>query len=272
MAELVLDPGFDIPAKWIVVGGGGITVESSQLQFNNGAGAAYSNPAIVPVIGLSYRYVVDVDTWNVSATVGQPPQLAFGGETFHLGSLGTGLFYGHVTATTTNNLQIAGSLTGQWYINSISLEYLSVRESIIRSLDAQLKEITTANNYEINVKTTARSQRTFEDEDLPAIGIFDGVESSVSQYNMTTNEMDVAVDMHSDALTENRSIHANKMLASIKKGVLSGDTEHGGYASRTSIDNVTVNIPQDDDDTHVGVSVTFKIMYEEITGNPYSSP
>jgi hypothetical protein len=148
----------------------------------------------------------------------------------------------------------------------------SVRETIILSLAAQAATITTANGYDINVKTVARAQRTFEAGDLPAIGIFDGVESSDSQYNMTTHEMDVAIDMHSDALTENRSIHANKMIASIKKGILSGDTEHGGYASRTSIGDVTANIPQDDDDTKVGVSITFKIMYEEITGNPYISP
>ena len=148
----------------------------------------------------------------------------------------------------------------------------SVRETIILSLAAQAATITTANGYDVNVKTVTRAQRTFEAGDLPAIGIFDGVEESTSQYNMNSNEMDVAMDMHSDALTENRSIHANKMLASMKKGILSGDTTHGGYASRTSIKDVTVNIPQDDDDTKVGVSVTFTIMYEEITGNPYSSP
>ena len=124
--ELVADPGFDDAGAWSFVGGGGITVESSQLQFNNGAGAAYQNPAIVPVIGLSYRYVVDVDTWNVSATVGDQPQLAFGGEIFHLGSLGAGLFSGYVTATTTNNLQISGSLTGQWYLDSISIKEISI--------------------------------------------------------------------------------------------------------------------------------------------------
>ena len=148
----------------------------------------------------------------------------------------------------------------------------SIRETILVSLAAQVATITTANGYDINVKTVERARRVFESGDLPAVGIFDSVEPSVSQYNMNTNEMQVAVDMHSDALTENRSIHTNKMLASLKKGILSGDTTHGGYASRTSITDSAINIPQDDDDTNVGVSVTFTIIYEEVTGDPYTSP
>ena len=272
MTEIIQDPGFDNPAKWSITGVGGVTVESSQLQFNNGDATATASPALTPVAGLSYRYIVDVDTWSVSATAGTAPNISFGGEVLHLGSSGDGSFYGHVTASTTDNLEIYGSLTGQWYINSISLEYISVRESILESLAAQVAAITTANNYEINVKTVARAQRVFVDADLPAVGIFDNIEPATSQYNMSSNEMDIAVDMHSNASTENRSTHANKMLAALKRGVLSADNTHNGLASRTSINESTINIPQDDDDTKVGVSVTFTIMYEEIIGNPYSSP
>jgi len=148
----------------------------------------------------------------------------------------------------------------------------SVRETILLSLAAQLATITTANGYDINVKTVERARRVFEPGDLPAVGIFDGEEPSISQYNMNTNEMVVAVDLHSDALTENRSIHVNKMLASLKKAILSGDTEHGGYASRTTVTDAAMNIPQDDDDTNVGVSINLTIKYEEVCGDPYSSP
>jgi hypothetical protein len=148
----------------------------------------------------------------------------------------------------------------------------SIRESIIVALAAKVATITTANGYDINVKTVDRARRVFVDTELPAAGIFDGLEIATGKYNFDAETMRVTVEMHSDAATENRSIHANKMIACLKKAVLSGDTTYSSIAERTMISETSINYPQDDDITTVAVSVTFSIMYEEVTGNPYSNP
>jgi hypothetical protein len=148
----------------------------------------------------------------------------------------------------------------------------SIRELVIQSLAAQMATITTANGYDVNVGLVERARRIFTQDLLPAVGIFDDAEETTSQYNFDKSTMSVSVDLHSDAATENRSVHANKLLASVKKAGLSGDTTHSGNAERTSITATTINIPQDDDETVISVSVSFAIIYEEVTGDPYSTP
>ena len=148
----------------------------------------------------------------------------------------------------------------------------SIREKIIQSLAAQLAAITTVNGYDINVITVARAQSVFAADELPAISIFDGNEEPEPNYNFEARTMDVQVDIHGDAGVENRSAYANKLLASLKKAGISGDNTHGGNAERTSITATVINFPPDDDVTEMSVSVTFSILFEEITGDPYSTP
>ena len=148
----------------------------------------------------------------------------------------------------------------------------SIRELIIQSLAAQAAAITTANGYDLNVKTVARVRRFFEDSELPAIGIFDGEEPAEVSFNFSQNKMIVNVNAHSDAAAENRSIHANKMLAALKKGILSADETHAGKAQRTGITASSINYPADDDVTTVSVNIELTITYEEVIGDPYSNP
>lgn len=147
----------------------------------------------------------------------------------------------------------------------------SIRELVIQSLAAQMATITTANGYDVNVGLVERARRVFAEALLPAIGIFDAEEESTSKFDFDSNTMLVIVELHSDAKEENRSIHANKLMACIKKAGLSGDTRHAGNAQRTGITATAINIPQDDDETVVSVSVSFTIIYEEITGDPYTT-
>jgi hypothetical protein len=148
----------------------------------------------------------------------------------------------------------------------------SIRELVIQSLATQMATITTANGYDVNVGLVERARREFTQDLLPAIGIFDAEEETTSKYDFDKNIMQVSVELHSDAKTENRSVHANKLMASIKKAALSGDTTHAGNAQRTGVATTTINIPQDDDETVVSVLVIFAITYEEITGDPYTTP
>ena len=148
----------------------------------------------------------------------------------------------------------------------------SIREQILQALAARLATITTANGYDVNIKTVERARRLFVISELPACGIFDTTELLTPHYNAYSNVVAISVELHSDAVAENRSMHANKLLASLKKGVMSGDDTFGGIAERTIITETTINYPQDDDESLVSVSVIYSVTYEEVAGDPYNNP
>jgi len=268
LPELVPDPEFDDPAAWSFVGFGA-TITGGQLRFVNANIASSATiPAIVPAVGEIYTFDVDVERAPVSPF---KTRILFGGVELYNND-GTGNFTGKIAAINNSGLIFQALFAGQWFLDRVSIMADSIREKIIQSLAAQLATITTANGYDINVITVARAQSVFADYELPAISIFDGNEQPEPNYNFDARTMDVQVDIHGDAGVENRSVYANKLLASLKKAGISGDNTHGGNAERTSITATVINFPPDDDVTEMSVSVTFSILFEEITGDPYSTP
>jgi hypothetical protein len=264
----VPDSEFDDPAAWAFVGTGA-TITGGQLRFANPViVSSQTIPLIVPTVGETYSYSIDVDRVPSSAI---KERVLFGGvEIFNQD--GAGVKTGTVTPINASGLIFQAQHVGQWYLNRISIMADSIRESILQSLKAQLAAILTANGYELNVLTVARVQRVFIDTELPAIGIFDNDELSVNSFNFTRNKVEIVVEFHADAGVENRSVYANRMLADLKRAVLSADVTHGGLAESTIITAATVQIPSDDDQTTLAVLVTFTVDYEEITGDPYTTP
>ena len=150
----------------------------------------------------------------------------------------------------------------------------SIREKILLSLVAQMKNMTTANGYDFNVSATSveRARRQFFDDELPAIGIFDGDETLTPDFNDTRADMQVRVELHADASTTNRSTVLNKMKANLEKCIMSQDTTHSSLSGGSRITGMEMRLPDDDDSTLLTVAAIVTIQYATVTGNPYSQP
>lgn len=148
----------------------------------------------------------------------------------------------------------------------------TIREQIIQSLETQLKNIRTENGYDFTVPTGSieRARRQFFDDQLPAIGLFDGDEAQTSTYGSTRSDMQIRVEMHADAGGMNRSIFMNRMKASLEKAIMSQDTYHGGLAGGTKIAGFELRLPADDDDAQLTVVAIAQITFTTVTGDPWT--
>lgn len=189
-----------------------------------------------------------------------------------LGTVDGSAVEAHITVTS------SGDTTGEigaveWnvtYTPPVPAE--SIRELILQSLQSQIANMTTGNGYDFTLATIERARRKFVDTDLPAVGLFDGDETQVIDYDDVRADMLVRVEMHGDASTGNRSTFLNKMMANLEKVLLSQDGSHGGLANGTVINNIEQRLPDDDDSTLVTVVAVARITYHKMTGDPYSQP
>jgi hypothetical protein len=150
----------------------------------------------------------------------------------------------------------------------------SIRETILQSLESQLANMTTDNGYDFTVSSASiqRARRFFDEDELPAIGIFDGEETLAYDFNDTRADMLVRVEFHADARYTNRSIMLNRMKANLEKCIMSQDTTHSAKAGGSRINSMEMRLPDDDDSTVVTAVAIVLINYTTVTGNPYSQP
>ena len=200
MLEIIPDPEFDDSDQWT------ITSSTLPLPANTAitGGQLISGHEITPptletgncivrpidylssyyslLIGATMVYSLTVSELYSSTTA----EIKFGNITLWDKDDGTGTFTGSFVSDGNGGLQIKGVNSG-FIVERVSVMADSIRESILQSLETQMKNMTTANGYDFNVATASvvRARRFFEESDLPAIGIFDGDETLAYDFNDT---------------------------------------------------------------------------------------
>ena len=212
--------------------------------------------------------VGNLDSGTITSTTGQLITAVW--DAADLGTADGSLVEAQITITA--NVDTTGEIGAiEWNVTyTPSGAADSVRESCLQSFESQVSAITTANGYDINITTVERARMFFEMTSGVYASIIDGEETTERRMNKNYQNMLVSCQLHADAGSTNRSTQANKMLAAIKKGILSADTTQGGYAERTYLESSEIKYPDDDDSTIVHVNASFRIVYKEVVSDPYS--
>lgn len=150
----------------------------------------------------------------------------------------------------------------------------SIREQIILAIFFRLLTITTANGYNIPVADNAnRARKNYDEEDLPALSLWPGLEVSVNQYGNTERKM--VIDIESIKLLDDESLSndaiANQMIADVQKCMGTYDAAVSGLIDGMQETN-TEPIYPDDGSNVISTRVTYEITYKTVKGNPYLQP
>ena len=116
IVEYVPDPGFDNAAAWSFAGTGA-SIADSQLKFINATiFSSATIPLIVPVVGVAYDYSIVVERYPSPITA----RILFGGVEIY-NKHGVGTFTDTVTPISTTGLVFLATLSGQWFLDSLSI-------------------------------------------------------------------------------------------------------------------------------------------------------
>jgi len=145
----------------------------------------------------------------------------------------------------------------------------SKRERAIQAIESRLLTIAISNGFNLDIKNVNRARRSYDDSELPAISIFDGIESSEYKYSKSTNILELNVEAHNLYGDINPSVMANMMIADIIQAITNGDTTLSGLVDSIQYSGSDINYPEDGDVT-VSALVSFNILYSFNKGDPYT--
>ncbi|MCU7836531.1 MAG: hypothetical protein KZQ83_14940 [gamma proteobacterium symbiont of Taylorina sp.] len=150
----------------------------------------------------------------------------------------------------------------------------SIREQIIQAIFVRLETITTANGYNVSVADNAnRAKAVLDEEDLPALSLWAGTETTTSEYG--ADERKMVIDINTAMQVEDETISddamTNQMIADIQKCMGTHDTDVYNLIDGMKETN-TEPIYRDTDSKILSVLVTYEITYTTVKGDPYSKP
>lgn len=147
----------------------------------------------------------------------------------------------------------------------------SIREQIVQAITSRLQSITEAGGYSMTPGVVARAVRQFESCQLPAVSVWDQDEESTPGYGFEARRMTVQIECFADASGDNHSQAGNRLLADIKRALMSHSTPLDELAQDVAYEGGTINYPEQGGDI-VATEQRLIFTYLETLGEPDQQP
>lgn len=147
----------------------------------------------------------------------------------------------------------------------------SIREQVVQAITARLATMTEAGGYSMTPGVVARAVRQFEPGQLPAVSVWDQDEESAPGYGFEARAMTVLVECFTDASGEDYSTAGNRLLADVKRALLSYSTPLDDLARDVAYEGGTINYPEPGGDV-VATEQRLIFTYLETLGEPDQQP
>jgi len=147
----------------------------------------------------------------------------------------------------------------------------SIRERVVQAIAARLRTISPLNGDAYTVGTVARAVAQFEPPDLPAISVWDEDEESADGYGFALRKMTLRIESFADACDDNHSTVGNRLLAAVKRALLSYDPPLDQITEDIAYQGGTINYPEPGGDV-VATEQRLLVTYRETLGEPDQQP
>ena len=147
----------------------------------------------------------------------------------------------------------------------------SIREIIIQNFMARVAIITIANGYKTDCGANVeRVRKNLDPSELPASVIWPGVEKAEQSYGELTCTMSIRVEGIAKFGSANPSVLSEKILADLKKCILSGWIRSPDYIDKIIYTGGGTDEYPDDGMISVGAFALFDVTYTQKLDDPYS--
>lgn len=157
----------------------------------------------------------------------------------------------------------------------------TIREIIILDFLARVSVITTVNGYRTNIGSKVlRSRKKVDDDELPAVVVFPGVENAQNAYGKTSCKMTMRIEGIARFGTTDPQVMSEMILADLKKCILAPENKlispaSGWSRSPDYIDSIIYTEggnedPPEDGQTTAGAYAAFEVGYTTNLNDPYS--
>jgi len=149
----------------------------------------------------------------------------------------------------------------------------SIREQIAQAIVTRLETILTVNTYVFNSgQNVNRAKKNYDEEDLPAMTLWQGVEISKKEYGHSKKTMVIDIEsmrITDDVLTDDAQ--ANQMIADIQRCIGTYDASLMSLIEGVTETNTEPVYPSDGSDI-ISAKVTYEFVYNMVNGDPYLQP
>jgi len=146
----------------------------------------------------------------------------------------------------------------------------SIREIIIQNFMARVAIITIANGYKTDCGANVeRVRKNLDPSELPASVIWPGVEKVEQSYGELTCTMSIRVEGIAKFGSANPSVLSEKILADLKKCILSGWIRSPDYIDKIIYTGGGTDEYPDDGMIAVGAFALFDLTYTQKLDDPY---
>lgn len=144
-----------------------------------------------------------------------------------------------------------------------------VRLVVMQRIAQRLEELTVARGYNKNIgHKVYLARRSFDEEDVPALSLFDGVdENEKDAYGGVLSMMPVDINVH-DLVASDHVEHINRLYADLRS-VMEADITLEGVAENIELIGGGPSYPDDGSDV-VSLLVSYAVSFRTRRGDPYT--